>query len=116
MSVDPSSSATSKSPVVTKILIDLSEYNRLIDLKLHLDNQEKKLFEQLHSSVHNQQKGEGESSESEKVRAETNSITSQPENNLSKNEIVTDIINLLEKRYGLVLPAATSQSGTGSCH
>lgn len=115
MSVDPSSSATSKSPVVTKVLIDLSEYNRLIDLKHHLDHQEKKLSEQLHSSVHTHQKGEGEgeSSTSEENKPETTSIVAEPENNLSKNQIVSEIITLLEKRYGLVLPAATSQTGTG---
>jgi len=37
MAEDLTSSSTSSSPVVLKILIDLDEYHRLLDKKDHLD-------------------------------------------------------------------------------
>ena len=90
MSVDPSSSSTSRSPIVTKICIDLAEYNKLIDLKHHLDHQEKKLSEQLHRSVQNQQKGEGESSSTGETKEEEEaSIASEPQKDDSKHQIVS---------------------------
>ena len=121
MSTDPSSSSTSKSPIVTKICIDLAEYNRLIDLKHHLDHQEKKLSEQLKNSVQNQQTGEGENTLSEETSEErqkegNNLIVSPSREENSTNKIVTEILTILEKRYGLVAPPGTSQTGAGPCH
>ena len=116
MSTDPSSSSTSKSPIVTKICIDLAEYNRLIDLKHHLDHQEKKLSEQLKNSVQNQQSGKGESTSEETQKEEDSSIVSQPQEDNSTNKIVAQILTILEKRYGLVVPSVTSQTGAGFCH
>jgi hypothetical protein len=115
MSSDPSSSSTSKSPIVTKTLIDLAEYNRLLDLKHHLDHQEKKLSEQLQHSVHqHQQKGEGESSSTGETKEEEEaSIASEPQKDDSKHQIVSEILTILEKRYGLVIPSANTQTGTG---
>ncbi len=43
MATDLASSSTSSSPAVLKIVIDLDEYHRLLDIKEHLDRQEKKL-------------------------------------------------------------------------
>ncbi len=42
MATDLASSSTSSSPAALKILIDLDEYHRLLDIKEHLDRQEKK--------------------------------------------------------------------------
>ena len=47
MATDLTSSSTSSSPVVVKILIDFDEYQRLLEKKEHLDRQEKKLKDQL---------------------------------------------------------------------
>ena len=117
MSPDPSSSSTSKSPIVTKICIDLAEYNRLIELKQHLDHQEKKLSEQLKISVQNQQRGEGgESSSTEEIQKVEDNSNASHEADHSTNTIVKEILTILEKRYGLVVPSATSQTGTGPCH
>ena len=112
MSVDPSSSSTLRSPIVTKICIDLAEYNKLIDLKHHLDHQEKKLSEQLHRSVQNQQKGEGENTLTEETTKEPNLNISPSQEESSEDKIVTKIIKLLENKYGLVVPS-TSQTGAG---
>ena len=51
MATDLTSSSTSSSPAVLKIVIDLDEYHRLLDKKDHLDRQEKKLKEQLEASA-----------------------------------------------------------------
>lgn len=116
MSSDPSSSSTSKSPIVTKTLIDLAEYNRLLDLKNHLDHQEKKLSEQLKNSVRqHQQIGEGESAATEEAvkEEEKTFVAPEPQIDESKNKIVSEILTILETRYGLVVPSAPTQTGTG---
>ena len=113
MSIDPSSSSTSKSPIVTKILIDLSEYNKLLDLKKHFEQQEQKLSQQLKSSVHNVQKGEGEHQVKENV-----SPTSVSNEENSESKIVKAVISVLQSQFGLVLPTtskpSTSQTGAGN--
>ena len=125
MSSDQTASSSSMSPIV-KIGIDLNEYQRLKNLEGHLKSQEKKLSDQLHSSVY--QKGGGEE---EKLKAENNIESEQPKSEIKteiekdepqnepkpksenfKEEIVNAVIDKLTSVFGLVLPDGV-QKGSG---
>jgi len=108
MSHDLSSSSTSSSPTVFKTLIDFTEYQKLLALRSHLDKQERKLKEQLQTSVQVQE-GKGEASTS--ALAEKEEPTPQ-NTETSEDKIVTAVIQRLEQLFGLVVPS-TSQSGAG---
>jgi len=112
MSFDPTSSSTSKSPIVTKILIDFSEYNKLVDLKKHLDNQEKKLANQL---LIQNQGGGGDLTPTETKSEEEKEeipVTNNEESDSGDSRIVSQVIKKLQSLFGLVLP---SQTGAGFC-
>ena len=57
---DPSSSSISRSANVTKVLVDLNEYQKLLALKKTFEEKELKLKHQLQDSI-TIQKGEGPS-------------------------------------------------------
>ena len=120
MAVDPTSSSTSSSPVVLKILIDLDEYLRLLDKKDHLDRQEKKLKDQLESSVkknenslENSQTGSGTEDHSANSNVSPNSLDHN-----TLQTIVDSVVEKIKSIYGLQSlpeePLSKVQSGRGS--
>ena len=118
MATDLASSSTSSSPAVLKIVIDLDEYHRLLDIKEHLDRQEKKLKEQLEASViknenslENIQTGSGTEEDSDLKTIDHGHLESILKSFEEKFE------EKLNRRYGfqpLPQQPSTVQSGGGS--
>ena len=118
MATDLASSSTSSSPAALKILIDLDEYHRLLDIKEHLDRQEKKLKEQLEASViknenslENIQTGSGTEEDSDLKTIDHGHLESILKSFEEKFE------EKLNRRYGfqpLPQQPSTVQSGGGS--
>jgi hypothetical protein len=124
MATDLTSSSTSSSPAVLKIVIDLDEYHRLLDKKEHLDRQEKKLKEQLEASaiknensLENIQTGSGTEEDSKKPLHRSDNSDFQTIDHGHLESIVKLVAEKLKSQYGLQpLPQQPSrvQSGGGS--
>lgn len=124
MATDLASSSTSSSPAALKILIDLDEYHRLLDIKEHLDRQEKKLKEQLEASViknenslENIQTGSGTEEDSKKPLHRSDNSDFQTIDHGHLESIASLVAEKLKSQYGLQpLPQqpSTVQSGGGS--
>lgn len=111
---DRSSSSTSKSPSVAKILIDLSEYKNLLQLRKYFDEHEKHVCNQLHSSVQHQQKGEGQPAAVKPQEVDGNDASNE-NNEISSSEekVANYVLNRLQSMFGLVIPQKP-QIGAGT--